>query len=111
MHRDLAASALNALLGAWLIATSFLWHHDAVHLASAWIVGLLAVTIGLAARRRPGVLYLDLLLAAWLVVSIWVFPHRPFASWDEAMVAIGLALVPVSMRLFPEPPPARRATA
>lgn len=111
MHRDVAASGLNALLGVWLVATSFLWHHDAVHLAIAWLVGLVAVAIGLVARRRPGALYLDLLLAAWLTASIWLFPHRPFASWNEAMVAIGLVLVPITMRLFPAPPPERRAAA
>ncbi len=111
MHRDVAVSALNVLLGVWLIATSFLWQHTAAGRASTWIVGLLAVVTGLLARRAAGAFYLDLLLAGWLVASIWLLPHRPFASWNEAMVAIALALVPVTLRLFPAPPPERRAAA
>jgi hypothetical protein len=111
VRRDVAVSALNVLLGVWLFATSFLWQHTAAGRVSTSIVGLLAVAIGLAAWRAAAAFYLDLLLAAWLVASIWLLPHHPFASWNEAMVAIGLLLVPITMRLFPAPPGERRAQA
>ena len=104
MHRDLAASVLNVLLGAWLAVTSLLWQHDEANLVSGLVVGLLAVAVGVLARRRSAVFWIDLPLAGWLAASIWILAHHRFASWNEAMVAIGLALVPITMRLFPEPP-------
>jgi hypothetical protein len=104
VHRDLASSALIALLGVWLAATSLLWQHEAASLYSGLVVAALAIAIGVGARRRPGLFWVDLALAAWLVATIWIFPHRPFAGWNQAMVALGLALVPITMRLFPELP-------
>src|SRR5574337_866337 len=94
VHRDLAASVLNVVLGVWLAVTSLLWHHTPANLASGLIVAAVAILAGAAARRRPDVFWVDLPMAAWLGATIWIFPHRPFASWNEAMVAIGLALVP-----------------
>jgi len=108
VHRDIASSALNVLLGVYLAVTSLLWHHDTANLVTGLAVALLAIAAGLLARRRPGAFWADLPLAAWLAATIWIFPHHGWASWNLAMVAIGLALVPITMRLFPELPPGER---
>lgn len=108
MDRDVAASAVTILLGVWLLAASFLWTHGGAAHANAVAVAAACIAVGLASLRAPDALLLDLLLAAWLVASIWILPHRDrFSSWNTVMVAIGLALLPVSMRLYPRTPGAR----
>lgn len=115
MTRDAASSALNIALGLFLAGTALLWPHDGANLVSSLAVGALAVAVGLAslAGRGAPAFWLDLPLAAWLAASIWLLPHRLYAGWSEAMVVIGLALVPITMLLFPEEgaPRERRAHA
>ena len=111
MRRHVTWMVWNVVLGLWLVASSFLWEHSGAARASVLVAAAVTIAIGLLALRSPGAIALDLAVAAWLVLSVWLVPRDlHYGAWNAVMVAIGLGILPIARALFPTPP-AERARA
>src|SRR5215208_4842129 len=95
------ARTLNLMLGVWLFFSAFPWARTSADFANAWLVGLFSAAFALAAMRRERARFVNAALAAWLLASTAVLPHRsPTARWNDVLVGVlmlGLALVPGTM--------------
>jgi len=88
----MAARAISAMLGLWLFLSGVAWPHDRAHLVNAWIVGILAVTIALAAvGAHPKARYLNVALGVWLIFSAMFLRATTVATaLNDVLVGIGL---------------------
>ena len=80
----------NAVLGAWLFLSAFLWPHSEPSFLNTWVVGALLTVSGALAVRVPKARAFCGALALWLVVSAFFIPKLTEVTfWHNA--AIGLA--------------------
>ena len=100
---------LNAALGAWLFASTFVWPRVGATGFNVWLVGLLVVASALSAIYVPAARYGTMILAGWLLFTAVEQVHRstPLALHD-AVLAIAIFVV----ALVPgRPPPAPERVA
>jgi hypothetical protein len=107
VDRTSPARVLNALLGAWLFLSGFVWDHTPAQRVNAWGVGVLCMAVALVARAAPPLRRVNTALAAWLLASVWVLPHASAATtWNDGLVAVAiLALSLVAGRSEEAAPP------
>jgi hypothetical protein len=87
----------NAVLGAWLFLSAFLWPHSQPALVNAWVVGALLTGAGALAGRSAKARAFCGALALWLVVSAFFIPKlTEFTFWHDA--AIGLAALVITFK-------------
>jgi hypothetical protein len=88
----------NALVGAWLLLSTFLWTHTPSARSNTWIVGLMMTIAALWAVSAPAVRWFNTALAVWLGLSTFAMPDiRPQTFYNNllvAMVAFILSLMP-----------------
>jgi hypothetical protein len=76
MNISSIAAIANVILGTWLVVSSMAWRAWPFHAVNAVVTGSLAVAIGLVARMRlPGLNLLNVMVALWLALSVWIYPH------------------------------------
>jgi hypothetical protein len=89
---------VNALLGAWLIASVFLWRHWGPEGFNTLVTGLLVITVAPLAVWAPRLRFGGAFLGAWLLATTLVFVHaRPFTLFHDlacSIAIIALAAVP-----------------
>ena len=90
----MGARAINAILGAWLFASAFLWRHTYAQTENAWVVGSMAVMMALGGLSGLGwTRYLNVILGVWLVLSpLFVRVSSPFTYWNNELVGAALIL-------------------
>lgn len=88
----MGARMMNTTLGFWLFLSSFLWAHTPAQRMNAWVVGIAAVTAGLAGLGPSMVgRYVNAALGGWLVAAALFLPHlRAATFWNHLLVGIGL---------------------
>jgi hypothetical protein len=105
----MGARALNALLGLWLFVSAFLWPHSRFQLDNAWITGIAAVVLAMAALSGvEWARYLNAALGAWLIVSAILARGSGAATrWNHLIVGFLVAFI----ALAPNLPALRRRRA
>ena len=95
------ARTLNLMAAVWLFFSAFPWARTSADFSNAWLVGLFSAVFAVAAMRRERARFVNAALAAWLLASTAVLPHRSStARWNDVIVGalmLGLALVPGTM--------------
>jgi hypothetical protein len=92
---------LATALGAWLLASAFLWPHDATDGLDAVMLGLLVLTVAPMSIWAPRLRFGTLVLGAWLVFDGLVFEHPVLATgWNHLLVGGALCV----LALVPSPP-------
>ena len=66
--------ALTAALGAWVLASVFLWHHTRAEAINGLVVGAAVILFAGLAERMPRARYASAAAAVWLFAS-WVPLH------------------------------------
>ena len=66
-----SASLANALLGAWLLVSAFLWHHSKTNFVNAWSIGLVVVASSLMAIRVPWFRFVTAAAGLWLITGLF----------------------------------------
>ena len=95
---------LNVAVGAWLLASAFLWSHIYVQFTNTWMVGLACAGMALLAMRVPQARYVNVLLALWLFASVWALPVGTTATfWNNILASVVMCFV----ALMPNAPGAR----
>lgn len=80
---------LNALLGAWLFISTFLWHHTANAMSNTWIVGFMMAFTAVVALSTPAVRWFNTVLAVWLAFTTLAMSGiRPITGWNNMIVAL-----------------------
>jgi hypothetical protein len=94
----LAPRVVNALFGAWLVASVFLWRHWGPEGFNTLITGLLVITVAPLALWAPRLRFGSAFLGAWLFVTTLVFVHARRFTWVHdlafSIAIIALAAVP-----------------
>jgi hypothetical protein len=90
--------AANALLGAWLVASVFLWRHWGPEGFNTLVTGLLVITVAPIAVWAPRLRFGSAFLGGWLFVTTLVLVHARrltfFHDLALAIAILALALVP-----------------
>jgi hypothetical protein len=88
------ARLMNTVLGAWLFLSAFLWPHTPAQRMNAWVVGIAAVTAGLAGLGPSKFgRYVNAALGGWLVAAAVFLPHiRAATFWNHLLVGLALVL-------------------
>ena len=94
--------SVNAVLGTWLIVSSWVWPHSTARATNCIVVGSLAViTAGIAAFRAPWTRFFNAVLGVWLFVAAYALPSISSTSttsrWNDLLVGsvmIAWALIP-----------------
>lgn len=87
---------VNIVLGAWLVASSFAWHHTAWQATNAAITGAVTVLVATIAFSAPGFRFVNTIVGAWLVISSFAFARASGATgWNNLLV--GAAIVWLSL--------------
>ncbi len=93
-----APRVLNAVLGAWLVASVLIWPHYGPEGFNTLITGLLVLAVAPIAAFAPRLRFGSAFLGAWLFVTTFVFPHALLFTFFHDLVAsvvlIALAAVP-----------------
>ena len=83
----------NVVLGAWLLASAFLWPHNPLQFRNTWSVGALSVVVAALALSVPLLRYGNALLGVWLLcTTIWAPRIAASTLWNNALVGVALAV-------------------
>jgi len=87
---------INALVGTWLFASTFLWRHTPSAQTNTWLIGLMMATAALWAVRTPAIRWFNTALAVWLALSTFAISEaRPLTYYHNFGVAIVAFVVSV----------------
>lgn len=88
---------LAALLGVWLVVSTFLWSHNVVQRINTVACGLLTLIIAFLSARFPRMRYANVAVGLWLlVVSAYALQTSVLATeWNE--IFVGIVLIAVSI--------------
>ncbi len=90
------ARVLAVVLGAWLVASPFVWRHSSSAAFNTWGCGVLVLLFAVLALYMPRTRFLNAGLAVWLAFSAVTFEHRTeLTFWNNALAA--LALIALSL--------------
>lgn len=83
------ARILNALAGAWLFISAFVWQHSRAEFANSWIVGIIIAAVALIGLAAPAIRYLNTLLGIWLLISVFALPAIAAGTrWNNFIVSV-----------------------
>jgi hypothetical protein len=92
--RSRNARDLNIVFGLWLVVSAFSWPHGADEQMTTCIVGALIALSGAAAMVADELRYVEAMVAALLIVSAVVVPHRsPLTPWNNVLVGAAIILL------------------
>jgi hypothetical protein len=97
-HPDILAQLASALLGVWLVLSTFLWEHFPTARLNTRAVGVLIAVSALVTLRIPVLRWATMALSGWLFTVTLLAP-RPLhieTLWNDLLVAatvIALTLV------------------
>ncbi len=98
--RQMSPRLLNAILGVWLILSSFLWIHTRSQFINAWLVGIFIFLTAVSSIESPSLRVVNTVLAVWLFLSSWAFQGAAAETiWNNTVVAVvvfSLSLTPGS---------------
>lgn len=81
----------NAVLGAWLIVSAFLWHHGRAQFHNTWALGLVIIVLSLMATLAPWARYLNVLAGLWLFFSTLILPRsNAGTTWHNCLIALAV---------------------
>lgn len=86
---DVVARLGSALLGLWLVLSTFLWEHFPAARLNTSTVGVLIAVSALAALQIPAMRWATMALSAWLFTVTLLAP-RPLhieTLWNDLLVA------------------------
>ncbi len=93
-----APRVVNALLGAWLVASVLIWPHYGPEGFNTLITGLLVLTVAPIAAFAPRLRFGTAFLGVWLLLTTFVFVHALsitfFHDLVAAVVLLAIAAVP-----------------
>ncbi len=89
---------VNALVGAWLVASVLIWPHYGPEGFNTLITGLLVLTVAPISAFAPRMRFGTALLGAWLFLTSFVFVHALrvtfFHDLAASIVLLAIAAVP-----------------
>jgi hypothetical protein len=89
---------LNALAGAWLLVSIYLWPHAESARANTWTIGLMMALAALTAVHTPAVRWCNTALALWLGLSTLsmsnIAPATFYNNLLVALISFVLSLMP-----------------
>jgi hypothetical protein len=88
------ARALNGCLGLWLFASAFLWRHQPAQLYSAWLTGIVVVTmavLGLSGVRWARLV--NMAAGGWLLITNILWRTDSWTFWNHFIVGLALAVL------------------
>jgi hypothetical protein len=87
---------VNILLATWLFVAAFAFNPSRPQFWSMATIAVLVVGFECLSIWKDRLRYVDTVLGAWLILSIWVLPTRnEFVYWNNCVV--GLLIVTLSM--------------
>ncbi len=87
----LVARWLVVVLGAWLIASPFVWKHSSSAAFNTWGCGMLVALFAVLVFYMPRTRFLNAGLAVWLAFSAVTLEHRTeLTFWNNTLVAIAV---------------------
>lgn len=95
------ALLLNLALAIWLFVSAYLLPHSVATGWNSMIVAVLAAAVALLAFSspgRPGIRWINAVLAVWLFVAALVMPH---VSLGTSLHDVGVAVFLAALSLFP----------
>lgn len=78
---------LNAMAGAWLFLSAFMWTHHALQRTNSWVVGAVIFTTAITSIGIPRLRFFNAIVALWLFVSAFIGSYD-YTAWNNAIVAI-----------------------
>jgi hypothetical protein len=88
----------NAVLGAWLALSAFVWEHSLASQVNAFVVGIWIATAALWAARSGPLRIANTVIALWLgAATLAMSEVPPVAYWNNlavAVLAFSLSLIP-----------------
>jgi SPW repeat len=103
--RARTASATNILLGAWLLASPWVFGYQAAGAAATWnsvlvgaLVAILAACNALAPHPRTGLYWINVLLALWTLISPlrYGYSENTVGFVDNLVLALLIAALAIS---------------
>jgi len=94
------ARAVTFAAGLWLVLSAYLWGHSPTQQVNALVCGVAALLFTVLAVGFPLLRFLNMLLGAWLVLSVFRLPHAGALTLVNNL-AVGLLLVLASPRRGP----------
>lgn len=95
------ALLLNIVLAVWLFVSAYLLPHSATTSWNSMIVAVLVAAVALLAFSspgRPGLRWINAVLAVWLFVTALVMPHT---SLGTSLHDVGVSVVLAALSLIP----------
>jgi len=100
MKPSRAPGIANAVLGAWLFASAFVWPHTSNQMTNTCAIGALSVAGALVGTQYSTIRYVNSILALWLLVSSWAGQvATEVTTWNGTLVAFpmfALSLVTIA---------------
>ena len=99
--------SVNAVLGAWLFISAFIWPHSEVSRINTAVCGLVVLVIALSALRIPPMRWLNTAIGIWVVIGAALLPHASVGTvWNNIIVGLLVLLVSVGglSRPLPQSP-------
>ena len=98
--RAKSASGINLVLGAWLIASPWIFGYSTID-AAAWdsvVVGAIILIIGLTrvvSLVGPALARVNIVLGLWTIASPWIFGYAAGgpAMWNSVAVGVVVTLL------------------
>ena len=88
------ARGINIALGVWLFISAFLWLHTDSQFTNTWLVGLGIAGVAAVGLGAPQIRWLNALLAAWLIVSVFALPTLMGGTfWNNLLVGVASLIV------------------
>jgi len=91
---------VNAVLGAWLVASTYLWPHTPAEQGQNLFVGFVAFAFALGAVLQPSLRVLNTISAVWLFAGTLILQHAVHATlWHNVALAwlfFAMSVVPSS---------------
>jgi hypothetical protein len=97
------------VLGAWLLASIYMWPHSIGSVTNTGLVGISAIAIALVSLYVAWTRWMNVVLGAWLTGSTLVIEHAVvLTAWNNAIV--GLLVILASLASPMAHRPMRRRT-
>lgn len=105
MNRVRTASAINAILGVWLIAAPWIYGYAEDRISSVWnsvVVGLVIAAFGslrIGSPDKASILsWTNLALGAWMAASPWLYDYTDNFGWMWNSVVVGVVVIVLAAR-------------
>ena len=103
VRSDVRLQLLNAALGAWLFASTFVLPRNGTTGFNMWLVGLLVVASALTAIYVPAARYGTMILAGWLLFSAIDQDHgSEWVALHDAALALAIFVVALTPGHVPQ---------